>query len=536
MIRSTVSLLLFTCMSVAAQTPTLYVPTGSPSNVGTSTNSNVGIGTSSPATKLEVNGSISMVRGNRLQFLETVGGANRAFIESDVSNRLLFHVGTGAGLDAMMLAADGNVGIGTAAPASKLEVSDGNQSVRLLTGSNTSWYRLEIGVNDNGVNFSNNSGIRGYNFSNTTGTLMSLMPNGNVGIGTTTPAYRLDVKGDLNLDDGEVNTDLKLRLNTKAAIASFNTVSTPNDVLYINRDWASTPSWHSDFNTVAIYGNVGIGTTTPGLAQHVVGATGWPATSGNTQTGILRLQGTGNNAVLDFSAFGTNGASLQVSSLADLSVEYPLMLNPNGGKVGIGLTTPLEALHVNGSIRGHSSGGALRIKTDHGYVDVGSMNGTWVHFKTDRPNFYFDKPVTVDGAISSYNTNNLILRTGTTSRMTVLNSNGYVGIGTTTPDALLAVSGQIHAEEVVVDLNVPGPDYVFDNDYKLPSLEEIQNYITTNNHLPEVPSAKEMEEKGINVGEMNMVLLKKIEELTLYLIELKSENAELSKRVTNLEK
>lgn len=62
---------------------------------------------------------------------------------------------------------------------------------------------------------------------------------------------------------------------------------------------------------------------------------------------------------------------------------------------------------------------------------------------------------------------------------------------------------------LLVLLNVPGPDYVFEPDYKLPSLEQLQAYINQNKHLPEVPSAKEMEQDGINLSEMNMILLLK---------------------------
>jgi hypothetical protein len=76
----------------------------------------------------------------------------------------------------------------------------------------------------------------------------------------------------------------------------------------------------------------------------------------------------------------------------------------------------------------------------------------------------------------------------------------------------------MHAKEVRVDLNVPAPDYVFENDYKLSSLDEIKSYIDQNKHLPEVPSAKEIEKNGVQLGEMNMILLKKIEELTLHLV------------------
>lgn len=103
-----------------------------------------------------------------------------------------------------------------------------------------------------------------------------------------------------------------------------------------------------------------------------------------------------------------------------------------------------------------------------------------------------------------------------------LNSTG-LGIGTMSPDAKLTVNGQVHATEVKVTTTVPTPDYVFATEYNLPALEQVESYIKQHQHLPEVPSAKEMETDGIKVGEMNMLLLKKIEELTLYVIDLKKE-------------
>lgn len=97
--------------------------------------------------------------------------------------------------------------------------------------------------------------------------------------------------------------------------------------------------------------------------------------------------------------------------------------------------------------------------------------------------------------------------------------NGNVGIGTLQPDAKLSVKGTIHAQEVKIDLNVPGPDYVFHENYPLMSLDETEKYIKENKHLPEVPSALQMEKEGVKVSEMQMKLLQKIEELTLHLIE-----------------
>jgi hypothetical protein len=109
--------------------------------------------------------------------------------------------------------------------------------------------------------------------------------------------------------------------------------------------------------------------------------------------------------------------------------------------------------------------------------------------------------------------------------------NGNVGIGTTNPDQKLTVKGIIHTEEVRVDMTVPGPDYVFEPTYNLLPLSEVESYIKANKHLPEVPSAKEMEEEGLNLKEMNLLLLKKVEELTLHLIEMKKENIGLKHQV-----
>ena len=106
---------------------------------------------------------------------------------------------------------------------------------------------------------------------------------------------------------------------------------------------------------------------------------------------------------------------------------------------------------------------------------------------------------------------------------------GNVGIGTTTPDEKLTVKGSIHSEEVKVDLSVPAPDYVFEADYHLTPLEQLRIYIKQNKHLPNIPTAKEMEANGIELGVMNMKLLEKMEELTLYILEQESRIKKLEK-------
>jgi len=108
--------------------------------------------------------------------------------------------------------------------------------------------------------------------------------------------------------------------------------------------------------------------------------------------------------------------------------------------------------------------------------------------------------------------------------------NGNVGIGTATPTEKLSVNGKIRAQELKIEAT-PWPDYVFQPSYRLTPLSEIETFIKKNGHLPEVPSAKDVAEKGIAVGANQAVLLKKIEELTLHLIEMEKTIKTLQKKI-----
>ena len=117
----------------------------------------------------------------------------------------------------------------------------------------------------------------------------------------------------------------------------------------------------------------------------------------------------------------------------------------------------------------------------------------------------------------------------------IVNINGKLGVGTNTPDEKLTVKGKIHAEGLVCDLNIPAPDYVFEPDYRLRTLAEVEAYIQKHKHLPSVPSAKTMAKEGVQLLALSMKLLEKVEELTLYTLAQQKEIAQLKKQVKQLQ-
>ncbi len=217
------------------------------------------------------------------------------------------------------------------------------------------------------------------------------------------------------------------------------------------------------------------------------------------------------------------------------------MVLTDDGYLGIGTTSPYTKFHVyNGKsgVNPHSFADVVIEDDDHGMITINTPNNMRGYFGfADSDDQY------VGGMQYNHASDNLIFRVNNHTNDMMIDSNGYVGIGTS-PKAKLDVAGNIKAQEIEVtlasmeDLQLNGTlaannitvkangqtaDFVFEEDYNLKDLTEVEDFIKTNKHLPEIPSATEMEEKGVNLAEMNKLLLQKIEELTLYSIQQNSE-------------
>jgi hypothetical protein len=253
----------------------------------------------------------------------------------------------------------------------------------------------------------------------------------------------------------------------------------------------------------------------------------WNKTNGYGEVDMINLSGSGADG-----GFAFYDRDLQ------------LMRMTKGGNVGIGTGFPAADLDIGG----FNSGGALRnvfARLPEGnttgpgtFLGVrawstqsASYNGKMFSLEqsfygstNSAINFYRGGSTT--GGYIRFATNN-----GT--EQVVIDQSGNVGIGTMSPQYPLAVNGTIQAKEVLV--NTGWSDYVFDPGYRLQPLSEVATYVQENHHLPEIPSAAEVAEKGISLGDMQSKLLAKVEELTLHMIQAEKENHELKERLVRLE-
>ena len=258
---------------------------------------------------------------------------------------------------------------------------------------------------------------------------------------------------------------------------------------------------HADI--VVDAGNIGIGTISPNSKLHV--------TSSNYRD-FLILDRTSNSNIQNVFHLTPSWDTDYNDQLRIGTGTSDIISFEETGNVGIGTDNPNATLQVGDSDHTGAPSSEVEIKR-LSLAPVTHSGSDW--FFTTRDN-------------SPYA--NLDIGYSTNKSLT-LRHDGNIGIGTTDPQSKLAVDGQIRATEVKVLADITVPDYVFESDYELRTLVETKEFIEENKHLPEIPSATEIAENGIDIGDMNMRLLKKIEDLTLYQIvlmeKLEQQNVEL---------
>lgn len=278
-------------------------------------------------------------------------------------------------------------------------------------------------------------------------------------------------------------------------------------------------------------------------------------TSGTANTIRVENDAAGESAAIRFRSKPSNGSGWLHSDISvhatnnnvgflgfkvphnnNYGVGYKMVINSDGN-LGIGTISPFSGTGNQGvhmSKGTHSSlligdpkagyGGVVQASDGKQRVFIGAnlyddQTGSWSSFVSGKGSAGISIVADEGGWGTSIG---LITSTsdGHYNQSMAIIGNGNVGIGTNTPQSKLAVEGQIRATEVKVLADISVPDYVFEQDYELRTLKETKEYISENKHLPEIPSAAEIGENGIDLGDMNMRLLRKIEELTLYQIEL----------------
>ncbi len=298
--------------------------------------------------------------------------------------------------------------------------------------------------------------------------------SGNVGVGTTNPQARLDVNdGFIRVDEGY---GIQFSRSYPEHHGSIQVSGSGNDTImryhgYYGHRFSTS---YGDKLSILRNGNVGISTTSPAakldVNGQIVGGFGAVTTSGVQDWNDISNARAGNGFTL-LQGFHPNGPVDSVAYFHPMNFEYV-------SKDGSGNLTQLAIPY------GHS------YSINNGIYMRGRYSGDW------------------------------------TGWVKVLSEslNGNVGIGTLTPDHKLEVNGTIRAKEVVAETN--WSDFVFEDGYELRPLAEVENHIAEHGHLPDVPSAAEVQEKGLEMAKAQTLMMQKIEELTLYVIDLKKENAE----------
>jgi hypothetical protein len=361
--------------------------------------------------------------------------------------------------------------------------------------------------------------------------LLLNMENGfsqqNVGVGTTTPAYRLDVQGDPT-DNAIVNINSKVNYAGSLDIKAIQGYSNPALGFGIGGSFtggfkgidAFCPGGSYSGPLYGVYSNA---TGTAGTRIGILGTASGGAINygvwGNVNGGANNYGIYGQNTNLSGYAGYFDGRGL---FLHELRTNDNLLVDDNEG---IGTTTPNTKLQIlNGSDCS---------LTTNGFIQLGASN-SWNLIMDDNEILARNNGVGNDFFIQNDGGNVLMCA----SKL------GGVGIGITAGSSLangyiLSVDGKIIAEEMRIQNSTNWPDYVFAEQYHLMPLDELKKSIEKNKHLPNIPSASTVEHDGILVGDMQKHMMEKIEELTLYILDLntliKKQQSEIDQLKTSVE-
>ena len=250
---------------------------------------------------------------------------------------------------------------------------------------------------------------------------------------------------------------------------------------------------------------------------------------------------TTSDARMTIAADGKVGIGNSSPTISQFEVNAPtngtqIMATSGPGATGISMSSPL----------GNQSTLSFNLSYSNSFRFMGTGYGANITYNPTSGIMFFGTSQTKGnpGDLAFFN-----------STSVAIDSNGYMGIGSTAPKArlhvassmvigtstttpatgyLLSVNGKIITEEVRVQLDANWPDYVFHKNYRLKPLAEVEDFINSNNHLPGIPSAKQVADDGLMLGDMQKRVLEKVEELTLYMIQLDKENQQLKQQVAEL--
>ncbi len=344
---------------------------------------------------------------------------------------------------------------------------------------------------------------------------------GFLGIGITAPTEKLHVSGGNILTTG----------NFISTAGIFNVNNTTNPFIF----QLNATERMRIINSGTSAGNVGIGTVNPTARLDVVSLNSGAIirASGTAAPGNISMEVSNGGVLGVFESVIATPNQIRVGSrgannfsLISNNVDRLTILNSNGF-IGIGAPAPQMNLEVVGN-SSTSVGQITRNTSATGYSTFrlyNNLNSNVRALEMDYSGSTYAGSLVTGGptgesaSISTTGAFPLVFGTSNTARM-IITSGGNIGIGTNDPKSYkLAVAGNMVTEDMVIKLQANWPDYVFEPQYKLSSLPQLEKFIYANKHLPNVPTAKEVRENGYSVGELDVTLLKKVEELTLYIIE-----------------